>query len=69
MDSQLKMVWKSEKPRAFVSIRINLEYLMTMIPPNKVYLPPQGQDTTFYVDTMSIVMHKDFAYIKEIDNS
>ena len=62
------MVIKSKHPHAFVSARMNLLYNITKSSPNSFYLPPQSEDATFLVDTMTMVMSKKFLYIKEFNN-
>ena len=64
----IEMVLKSEKPHAFISTRDHLLNIMMKNPLNSFYIPPPIEDATFFLDRMSMVMHKDFAYINKFDD-
>ena len=63
-----ELVLNSKKPHAFISTRDQLIYSTIKVPSNRYYIPPQNEETSFFADTMSMVMHKNFSYIKEFDN-
>ena len=67
-DLGFEMVIKSKHPHAFVSSRFNLLYYIIKSPRNLFYLPPQSEDATFLVDTITMVMSKKFPYIKQFNN-
>ena len=62
------MVLKSKHPHAFVLSKISLLYNIMKSPPNLFYLPPQSEDATFLVETITMVMRKKFPYIKHFNN-
>ena len=61
------MVLKSKHPHAFIGFRDDLMFYLIKSPPNSYYLPPENKDTTFFVDTIGMVMSKKFPYIKEFN--
>ena len=64
----IEVVFKSNRPHAFVSSRDHLMYAKIKSPPNAFYLPPQTEDSTFLTDTMAMVMNKKFPYIKPFND-
>ena len=64
------MALKSNHPCALVLSRIEytLYTLQSQSFLNTFYLPPQTEDATFWVDLMSMVMNKEFPYIKQFNN-
>ena len=67
-NSAIEMVLKSEKPHFLIGDRNHLLNIMMKNPLNSFYIPPPTEDATFFLDRMSMVMHKDFAYIKKFDD-
>ena len=64
----LELVLNSKKPHAFISARDFLIYSTIKLSSDRCYIPPENEEASFFADTMSMAMHKNFSYIKEFDN-
>ena len=64
----IEMVLKSEKPHSLIADRNHLLNIIMKNPLNSFYIPPPIEDATFFLDRMSMIMHKDFAHIKKFDD-
>lgn len=64
----LELVLDKQNPHAFISTIDHLIYTMLLSPPNTFHLPPQSEDATFFIDTMSMVINKEFRFRRQFDS-
>lgn len=64
----LELVLNSKKPHAYISARDFLVCSTIKLSSNRYYIPPDNEEASFFADTMSTIMHKNFPYMKEFDH-
>ena len=64
----LELVLNKQNPHAFIAAIDYMIYTVLLSPPNTFHLPPQSEDATFFIDTMSMVINKEFGFRRQFDN-